>query len=89
MAEGYFEVDLAGNFTFVNDAECAILGYSIQELIGMNNRQYTDKETAKKVFAAFNKLYRTGEPVKRLEEEVIRKDRTKAIRELSATMIRD
>jgi PAS domain S-box-containing protein len=89
MAEGYFEVDLGGNFTFVNDAECAILGYSRQELIGMNNRQYTDKETAKKVFAALNKLYRTGEPVKRLEEEVIRKDGTRAIRELSATMIRD
>jgi len=89
MAEGYFEVDLAGNLTFVNDAECVVLGYSRQELIGMNNRQYTDKETAKKMFEAFNRLHTTGEPVKRLEEEVIRKDGTRAIRELSATLIRD
>jgi PAS domain S-box-containing protein len=89
MAEGYFEVDLAGNVTLVNDAECVVLGYSRQELIGMNNRQYTDKETAKKMFEAFNRLHTTGEPVKRLEEEVIRKDGTRAIRELSATLVRD
>ena len=89
MLEGYSEVDLAGNLTFVNDAECAYLGYSRQELIGMNNRQYSDKETAKKMFVAFNRLYSTGEPLKGLEEEVIRKDGKRAIRELSATMIRD
>ena len=89
MAEGYFEVDLAGNVTLVNDAECVVLGYSRQELIGMNNRQYTDKETAKKMFEAFNRLHTTGEPVKGLEEEVIRKDGTRAIRELSVSLIRD
>jgi PAS domain S-box-containing protein len=89
MQEGYFEVDLAGNFTFINDAECRNLGYSRQELIGMNNRQYTDKETSKRLFAAFNRLYRTGDPLKGLEEEVIRKDGTRAIRELSVSLIRD
>jgi len=50
MEEGYFETDLKGNFTFVNDAECRNMGYSREELIGMNNRQYTDKENAKKPF---------------------------------------
>ena len=63
IQEGYFEVDLAGNFTFFNDSVCRILGYSKEELMGMNNRQYTDKETAKKVFQAFNKVYKTGEPI--------------------------
>ncbi len=89
IQDGYFEVDLAGNFTFVNDAECRSLGYSKDELIGMNNRQYTDKENAKKLFQAFNKLYRTGEPVKGLDLEVIRKDGTKAFDELSVSLIRD
>ena len=41
--EGYFETDLAGNFTFVNDAECHDLGYTREELIGMNYKQYTDE----------------------------------------------
>ena len=62
IQEGYFEVDLAGNFTFFNDSMCRITGYSKEELMGMNNRQFTDKETAKKVFQAFNKVYNTGEP---------------------------
>jgi PAS domain S-box-containing protein len=36
IQEGYFEVDLAGNFTFFNDAVCRDLGYSKEELITGN-----------------------------------------------------
>ncbi|MGO8988107.1 MAG: PAS domain S-box protein [bacterium] len=90
MVEGYFEVDLAGNFTFVNDAECRNLGYSNpQEMIGMNNRQYTEKESAKKVFETFNQVYKTGEPLKGLVYEFVRKDGTKAFNELSVSLIKD
>ena len=89
IQDGYLEVDLAGNFTFVNDAECVNLGYTKEELTGMNNRQYMDKENAKKVFQAFKRVYRTGEPVKELELEVIRKDGTKAFNEISVSLIRD
>jgi PAS domain S-box-containing protein len=89
MQEGYFEVDLAGKHTFVNDAACRDFGYPKNELIGMNNRQYSDKETAKKVFQAFNKLYRTGELITGLDEEIIRKDGTKSFSEISASLIRN
>ena len=40
IEEGYFEVDLAGNLTFFNDPLCKFSGYSKEELIGMNNRQF-------------------------------------------------
>ena len=90
MAEGYFEVDLAGNFTFVNDAECRNLGYSKkEELIGINNRQYTDKENAKKLFQSFNQVYKTRESAKGLVYEFIRKDGMKAFNELSVSLVRD
>jgi PAS domain S-box-containing protein len=89
IQDGYFEVDLAGNFTFVNDVVCRRLGYSREELIGMNNRQYTDETTAKKVYQLYNRIYRTGEPVKNYEEEVIRKDGTIVIYELSVSLIRN
>ncbi|HUL30141.1 MAG TPA: PAS domain S-box protein, partial [Thermodesulfobacteriota bacterium] len=69
IQDGYFEIDLAGNYTFVNDAECINLGYTREELIGMNNRQYTEKESAKKVFETFNQVYKTGEPLKGLVYE--------------------
>jgi len=89
IQDGYFEVDLAGNFTFVNDAECRIHGNPRDELIGMNNRQYTDKENAKKVFQAFSELYRTGEPINALDYEIIRKDGTNAFTEISVSLIRN
>jgi len=89
IQDGYLEVDLAGNFTFVNDAECVNLGYTREELTGMNNRQYMDKENAKKVFQAFNSVYRTGDPVKGVDLEVIKKGGTKAFDEFSVSLIRD
>ncbi|MDI6743201.1 MAG: PAS domain S-box protein [Smithella sp.] len=87
--EGYYEIDVAGNFTFFNDPVCKLLGYSRKELMGMNNRNYTDKDTAKKVFQAFNKVYRTGEPTKEFDWQIIRKDGTRRCIEQSAALIKD
>jgi len=75
--EGYFEVDLKGNFTFCNDSMFKITGYSKEELLGINYRVYTDEENAKKVYQAFNKVYTTGEPSKGLDWPFIKKDGTK------------
>ncbi|MCX5848884.1 MAG: PAS domain S-box protein [Deltaproteobacteria bacterium] len=87
--ESYYEIDLAGNLTFFNNSVCKLLGYSREELMGMNNRHYTDKETAKKVFQAFNKVYRTGEPTKEFDWQIIRKDGTKRYIEQSASLQKD
>ena len=89
IEEGYFEVDIAGNFTFVNDSMCKILGYSQDELIGMNNRKYMDEDNARKVYQGFNKVYKTGIPSKVLDWELIRKDETKRFVEISVSLIRD
>jgi PAS domain S-box-containing protein len=89
IQDGYFEVDLTGNFTFVNGVICKRLGYSREELIGMNNRQYTGETTAQKTYQLYNRVYRTGEPVGSFEEEIIRKDGTREIYELSVSLIRD
>jgi len=87
--EGYFEVDLAGNFTFVNDSMCKIRGSSRDELIGMNNRQYMDQQTAERVYRTFNKVYKTGESVKGVEWESIRKDGNKRHVESSISLLKD
>lgn len=89
MQEGYFEVDLAGNFTFFNNATCRVMGYSKEEMTGMNDRQYTDKENAKILFQAFNEVYRTGEPTKEFDWQIIRKDGTKRFGEASVSLIKD
>jgi two-component system cell cycle sensor histidine kinase/response regulator CckA len=89
IEHGYLEVDIRGNFTFFNDSMCKILGYSRNEMIGMNNRQYMDKENARKVFQAFNKVYTTGKPTVGVDWELTRKDGTKRIVEASVSLIRD
>ena len=89
IEDGYFEVDIRGNFTFFNDSLCRIHGYSKDELMGMNNRQYMDEETAKKIYQTFNKVYTTGEPAKGFEWDIIRKDGTKRHIESSVSLIRD
>ncbi len=86
IQEGYYETDLAGNFTFFNDSMCRLLGYSREELMGMNNRQYTDRENAKKLFQAFNQVYRTGEPGSVCDHGIIRKDRNRRYVEASFSL---
>jgi diguanylate cyclase (GGDEF)-like protein/PAS domain S-box-containing protein len=74
IQDGCFEVDLHGNFTFLNDSVCRALGYSREELMKMNVRQLSDKETLKKVFQATNEVYKTGKPIKEFCWQVTRKD---------------
>ena len=89
IEEGYFEVDIVGNFTFVNDSQCKILGYSKEELMGMNYHKYMDGENARKVSQGFNRVFETGMPSKVLDWELIRKDWTNRFVEISSSLIRD
>jgi PAS domain S-box-containing protein len=89
IAELYYEVDLTGNLTFFNPSMVEILGYSKEELMGMNNRRYMDDATAKKVYETFNQVYRTGNPTKALDWELIRKDGSKRYLEISVSLMRD
>jgi diguanylate cyclase (GGDEF)-like protein/PAS domain S-box-containing protein len=89
IEEGYYEVDIAGNFTFFNDSLCALLGYSRDELMGLNSRRYTDEENAAKLYKAFNEVYRTGIPAKSFDLLVIRKDGAARFGEVSILPIRD
>jgi two-component system cell cycle sensor histidine kinase/response regulator CckA len=89
IEEGYFEVDLSGNFTFFNDAMAKITGFPPQELKGTNNRYFTSQETAKKMFKVFNRVYRTGRSARVLNYEIITKDGSKKVLEVSASLMRN
>jgi PAS domain S-box-containing protein len=88
IEEGYFEIDLKGNMVFFNDATCNILGFSREELQGMNNREYADPETSKRMFEMFNEVYRTGNPSRILDYEIFKKDGSRAFVEISAKLMR-
>jgi PAS domain S-box-containing protein len=89
IEDGYFEVDLQGNFTFFNDSVCRILGYSPSEMAGMNNREYMDEKNAKKVFETFNRVYKTGKPTRGFDWEVIKADGSNGHVDASVTAITD
>jgi PAS domain S-box-containing protein len=89
IEDGYYEVDIAGNFTFFNDAMCKILRYSRDELMGMNNREYSDEENSRKVYETFSRVHRTGEPARGFDWQIIRKDSGMRFVEASVSLIKD
>jgi PAS domain S-box-containing protein len=89
IEEGVYEVDLAGNLTFFNDSLRRHLKYSRDELMGMNNRQFTSKEHVERVYQTFNSVYQTGKPATAFDWEMIAKDGSKKFVELSVSLMRD
>ncbi|HQQ86736.1 MAG TPA: PAS domain-containing protein, partial [Smithellaceae bacterium] len=74
IEEGYYEVDLQGNFTFASDSICATLGYTREELIGMSYKNYVPNEQFDYVYNIFKKVYETGKPIKSYSLINIRKN---------------
>lgn len=61
MEDGYFEVDLKGNFTFFNKSLSDLDGrYTMEELKHMNYRKVMDQDSARHVLHEFNQVYLTG-----------------------------
>ncbi len=79
IEDGYFEVDLNGNYTYVNNYICKYLGISKEELIGNSYASYLDKDTIAEVFEIFNNVYRNDLPKGTFESQVIRNDGKKRI----------
>ncbi|MGD8991533.1 MAG: PAS domain S-box protein [Desulfobacterales bacterium] len=89
VADGFYEVDLKGNFLFFNDALCRIFGFSCRKIKNRNFRTFMDEKNAKIALEAFNKIYRTGKGVVDIGWEIIRKDGERRHLEISANLIKD
>ena len=56
----------------------------------MNYREYAaDEENRKRIFAAYNRVFRTGAPLESFNWDIIRKDGQRRTVEVSASLIRD
>ncbi|MBT8332422.1 MAG: PAS domain S-box protein, partial [Deltaproteobacteria bacterium] len=89
VADGFYEVDLKGNFLFFNNALCRIFGYSRRKIKNSNFRTFMDKMNTKIARDAFNKIYRTGKGIVDISWEIIRKDGERRHLEISASLIKD
>lgn len=86
IEEAYYETDMVGKFTFINDAMCHLVGYTREELIGKRYWHLVDETTIRTLKDAVDKSYKT---VNILDMEATRKDGTKLIFETSISVIRD
>lgn len=86
IEDGVGETDLEGNLTFITDAGCRMWGYSRKELLGSNFRSYVDEAGVRLLKKMYNKVYKTGLPV-RFIHDILGKDGAKKIVEDSVSPI--
>jgi two-component system NtrC family sensor kinase len=89
IEDGCYELDLAGNMTFFNARLPEISGYSQEEMLGKNYRYYSDEQNAQILLKTYHDVFKTGNPCKGLQFELIRKDGSRVCLESSITLIRD
>jgi diguanylate cyclase (GGDEF)-like protein/PAS domain S-box-containing protein len=89
MQEYYFECDLKGHYTFVNESMCASLGYTREELMGLHFTRITAPEDHESTVKAYLEVRRTGKSGKAFTNKVFCKDGTPKYKETSITLIRD
>jgi diguanylate cyclase (GGDEF)-like protein/PAS domain S-box-containing protein len=89
IEDAYYEVDLQGNLVLFNTAFARIMGYSIDEMRGVNHRDYMTREVARAVYETFNEVYRTGISRQSQDWEHIHRDGSKVHVEGSVHLVRD
>jgi PAS domain S-box-containing protein/putative nucleotidyltransferase with HDIG domain len=86
---GVFMVDDSYRIIYVNDEICRMLGYSKEEIIGKDFRNFLDEESKKLVTERYKRRQRGEEVPPRYEFNIVRKDGEKRRVEISATVLRD
>ncbi|MBW2080430.1 MAG: response regulator [Deltaproteobacteria bacterium] len=89
IEEGYYEIDLTGNFTFSNRSLLKIFGHNKNELIGINSWEFMDFQGEEKNCQIFNQVYKTRAPAKGCEFAITRRDGTKGYIEISISLMKD
>ena len=89
IEEGFFELDLEGNLTFFNNSLCKITGYSPEELMGLNYRQYSSQKTSENMYKVFNRVFSETQPIMDACFEIELKSESALQVELSAAPIFD
>lgn len=89
LQEGYYEVNLSGNYTYLNDAMCRILGFEREEILGKNYRECLGEKSLEDIHRVFSAVYRTGKGMRNAEWRITRKDGRNLYLSLSVDFIKD
>jgi two-component system sensor histidine kinase/response regulator len=72
--DAFYELDLKGCITFCNHAFCDLLGYDMDEIVGLDYREYVSENNIPSIVKMFSGVYQTGEPEKAVYYVLTRKD---------------
>jgi two-component system, sensor histidine kinase and response regulator len=89
LEDAYFEVDLKGNYTYVNKTAVRHFQRPLHEIIGVNYKKLTPEPQIEKSFKAFNEVYRTGLSGRIVDNEILLTDGSVAHTEISVALMRD
>ncbi|MBS3732131.1 MAG: PAS domain S-box protein [Desulfobacterales bacterium] len=89
IEDGYYEVDLAGHYQFLNRSALCMLGYEMEELRGEGYKKLIAEDEVPQVYETFNYVYRTEKPVKSFHWRAIRKDGSVCFVETSVSLSLD
>jgi len=89
IAEGVYETDLEGRFTFFNHALCRIFGVPFDQLHNRSYRDFMEPDHAREAYERFHEVFRTGRRMTDIIWPFTRPDGRKRVIELSASPIED
>ena len=89
IEDGYYEINLHGNLTLVNQAMCKMLGYDESEILGRNTARYLSEQTTERIKTGFANVLDSELPGNTLELEFKRKDGTMRFAETIISAIRN
>ena len=89
IEDGYFEVNLRGDYTFLSNRFCEMFGYRAEEMLGQSFRRFYSTESIPIIHSAFYEVWKTGTPLQSLEYEIKRKDGVTRFVEDSVSLKKD
>ncbi len=84
VRDGYYEIDLHGKFTFMNDILAEMGGDATENAIGRSFGEYTTTKDTRMLFKKFNQVFQTGQAEKSIQYELVPKDGS-PVRHIEAT----
>jgi len=87
--EPYAEQDLQGNLVYFNKAYREEMGYTAEELQGLNYRVMMPGDHADRAFRIYREVFKTGNPAQSSDLESVNKIGEKMQYEVSISLIRD
>ncbi len=88
IEEGYYELDMDGRYTFVNDALADLINAPKNKILGANFQQFVDPEYVDRVKQAYQAAFQLGGAIHGIEYKVRSKEGPSRFVETSALLSR-